>query len=478
LCTETAASPRPPIEKPASRVEALTNDLLLRRNVVLNLAGWALPAIAAIASIPLLTRGLGEARFGLVGLAWAAVGIFSLFDFGLGRALTRMVAERLAAHEDRTIGELVWSASWALLALTSVLAVAGLALAPWVVDSLLHVPADLRHEAVGVVRLLSVSIPPLAHGVALRGVLEAAQRFGRINQLRVPLGIASYAGPLIAIPLGADARIAVGVIVIARVVYWLAHFPFLTDVAPGIATPRRPSRSSLVELVRVGGWITVSSIVSPIIVQADRALIAVSFPIAASGWYGAASEIATKQLLFTAAMGPVLFAALSAALGTAKERAAELAERAARITLFGLLPLTVGLVLVAVPGLRLWLGPTYDPEAGPVLRWLALAVYANALGQVPYFALMGGVDARAVALIHLAELPVYVIALVLAAGRFGAQGVAVVWLGRMVVDTIVLWGVLYARMPEARAATLRIARLAAGCWAVAALAALLGAALF
>jgi O-antigen/teichoic acid export membrane protein len=457
-----------------SRVDALTDDRLLRRNVTLNLVGWALPALAAIVSIPLLTKGLGVARFGLIGVTWAAIGIFSLFDFGLGRALTRMVAERLARGERQELGDLVWTASWLLLGLTSVLAIAGLVSADWIVDGVMHVPPDIRDEAVGVVRLLAVCIPPLAHGVALRGVLEAGQHFKRINQLRIPLGVFSYAGPLIAIPFGADARVAVGMIVLARIAYWLAHFPVLTDVAVGLARPRGPTRAAMHELARVGWWITVSNVVSPIIVQADRVVIAAAFPIAVSGWYGAAAEIATKQWLFTAALGPVLFSALSAAIGSAPARAAELAERAAKVTLLSLLPVAVLVVAFAEPGLRLWLGGAYDPEAGPVLRWLTLAVYANSAGQVAYFVLQSGANPRAAAVLHLVELPIYFAALGMSASAFGAQGVAAAWLGRMAIDTILMWVLVHRNMPSARAAVYRVARVGAACWTVAVAAAVVG----
>src|SRR4030095_14943669 len=112
--------------------------------------------------------------------------------------------------------------------------VVGVSPAPTIVDRLLHVPADTRSDAIGVVRLIALAIPPLAHGVALRGVLEAAQQFRVVNPLRVPLGIATYAGPLIALPLGASAGVAVGIVVAARVVYWLAHFFVLGGVAPGV----------------------------------------------------------------------------------------------------------------------------------------------------------------------------------------------------------------------------------------------------
>ena len=103
-------------------------------------------------------------------------------------------------------------------------------------------------------RLIALAIPPLAHGVALRGVLEAGQRFRIVNQLRVPLGIATYAGPLIALPFGASARVAVAIVVAARIGYWVARFFVLDSVAPGISRPRALSRVALRELVTVGGW--------------------------------------------------------------------------------------------------------------------------------------------------------------------------------------------------------------------------------
>jgi len=458
-----------------ARLESLTNDGLLQRNVALNLVGWALPAAAAFVSIPILARGFGPARFGLVVLAWSCVSVFSLFDFGLGRALTRVVAEKLATHEDASIGEMVWSASWALLALTALLAIAGFATAPMIVDHLLHVPAENRVDAIGVVRFIALAIPPLAHGVALRGVLEAAQRFRVINQLRVPLGVATYAGPLLALPFGADARTAVGIIVVARVTYWLAHFFVLGGVAPGIAHPRAPTKRALSELLTVGGWITVSNVVSPIIVQADRVAVAVLFPIAVSGWYGSAAEVATKQWLFTAALQPVLFSALAAAIRPAPARAAELMERASRITLLALLPVAIVMAAFAEPALKLWIGPAYSPDAGMVLRWLAIAVYVNAIAQVPYSVLQGGIDSRAPALLHLVELPTYIALLVWLGTTVGIRGVAIAWFGRMVVDGVAMWWMLYRRFESARPTIVRVAQLALGCFAALALAAVWGA---
>lgn len=459
---------------PEARLDALTHDALLRRNVLLNLAAWGVPAAAAIVSIPFLTRGLGAERFGLVAIAWATVGLFSIFDFGLGRALTRLVAERLAHDRDHEIPRLVWTMTWLLLALSGGLAIAGVALAAPITDRVLDVPAELRTEAVGVVVLLALGIPALAHGVALRGVLEGAQRFGAINRLRVPLGLVTYLGPLLALPFGGDVRIAVGVIVLGRVLYWLAHFPLVGIVDPNLRRPHRGDRASLRELVRVGGWISVSNVVSPVIVYVDRMVVAATLPIAASSWYGVASEVATKQWLFTAALQPVFFSAMAAALRPAPVRAAELMARAARVTMFALLPSAVLLVAFAEPLLGVWMGPAYSPAAAHVLRWLSVAVYVNALAQVPYAVLQSGVDERLPAVLHLLELPLYAALLYFFARTWGLPGIAVAWFVRMTVDGIAMWAAAAWKFPEGRSATLRLAAPLSVCASAIALAAAWG----
>src|SRR4051812_26259804 len=68
------------------------------RPIVVN-AGWNLlgnlmPMLAGLVAVPFLVHQLGAERFGLLSLGWVLIGYFGLFDFGLGRALTKMVAER------------------------------------------------------------------------------------------------------------------------------------------------------------------------------------------------------------------------------------------------------------------------------------------------------------------------------------------------------------------------------------------------
>ena len=73
-------------------MDKLTQGRLLARNTVWNLGGQVAPLVVAIFAIPPLIKGLGTDRFGVLTLAWVVIGYFSLFDLGLGRALTKLVA--------------------------------------------------------------------------------------------------------------------------------------------------------------------------------------------------------------------------------------------------------------------------------------------------------------------------------------------------------------------------------------------------
>ena len=86
----------------------LTSGRLLARNTVWNLLGSGTPMLVAVFCIPILIQGLGKDRFGVLTLAWALIGYASLFDLGLGRALTQLVARKLGAGEEREIPSLAW----------------------------------------------------------------------------------------------------------------------------------------------------------------------------------------------------------------------------------------------------------------------------------------------------------------------------------------------------------------------------------
>ena len=100
------------------------NGRLLAASALWSLAAQVIPAIAGVAAIPFIVRGLGVERFGVLTLAWVVIGYFSLFDLGLGRAITKFAAELLPTAARADIDRLLWTAWYLMLALGGIGAVA------------------------------------------------------------------------------------------------------------------------------------------------------------------------------------------------------------------------------------------------------------------------------------------------------------------------------------------------------------------
>jgi O-antigen/teichoic acid export membrane protein len=83
------------VNKPGNPNE-LISGRTVAKNTMYNLFGYGLPLLVAVLLIPPLIKGLGEEKFGILSLSWVIVGYFSFFDFGIGRALTKIIAEKIS----------------------------------------------------------------------------------------------------------------------------------------------------------------------------------------------------------------------------------------------------------------------------------------------------------------------------------------------------------------------------------------------
>src|ERR1700730_2729204 len=210
----------------------LTSSRLLARNTLWNLVGNAAPMLVAAICIPLLIRGLGTDRFGVLTLVWALIGYATLFDFGLGRALTQLVATKLGSDEDHEVPALVWTSLLLMLVLGLFGAMVVVCLTPWLVNHALHIPGVLGRETLYSLYLLGLSVPVVISTAGLRGLLEAHQRFGLINALRIPMGVFAYAGPLLVLPFSKSVVPVVGTLVAGRIAAWAAHLLLCLRVVP------------------------------------------------------------------------------------------------------------------------------------------------------------------------------------------------------------------------------------------------------
>ncbi len=221
--------------------------------------------IVAVVSIPILIHGLGKDRFGALVLAWALIGYASLFDMGLGRALTQLVAKKLGEGAEQEIPTLVWTSLLLMLARGIVGAAVIGAISPWLIHRALKIPAELQSE----VRTPSIYLVCLLVVIttsANRGSSGAYQRFGIINALRIPMGVFAFAGPLLVLPFSKSLSVVMVVLVIGRVIAWGAHLLFCLKVTPSLSQGIVWRRAAVGPLLRFGSWMTVNYIVGPLMI--------------------------------------------------------------------------------------------------------------------------------------------------------------------------------------------------------------------
>jgi O-antigen/teichoic acid export membrane protein len=439
----------------------LTSGVLLARNIVTNAIGGALPAAAALFAVPILVHRMGDARFGVLALVWTVLGYFSVFDLGIGRASTHAIARRVADAATHDIAPIVWSGLALLVPVGLVGGVLLFAFSPWLVQSVLHVPADLTAEGVTAFRILAFAIPFTVATAVLRGALEAMQRFGIVNALRTPYGLLLFLGPVAAVPFSRSLVPAVAILTIGRAALTVAHVVVCARIVPAFWDLRINSNTTR-SLLGFGGWMTVSNLLSPLMNTLDRFVIGAMLSVTLVAYYATPHELVTKMWLFTAAVHPVFFPAFAMSAVHDANRTAQLFDRVLRMTFAALFLPTLLLVLLAPDVLQLWLGHAFVLRSTGVLQVLALAVFVNTLGQGALTLIQSLGRPDLTGKFHLAELPGYLLLLWWLLPRYGILGVAVAWAVRAIVDAALLMGASPAVLPQCRAGVRRIALWTAG----------------
>ncbi|HUK46113.1 MAG TPA: flippase [Terriglobales bacterium] len=418
-----------------------------KRSVILNslwnFAGQISPLLLAAFAIPVLIHGLGVNRFGVLTLVWILVGYFSFFDLGMGRAITKLLAEKIALNDLGSAASLIWTAAFSMMLLGILFGGLLFVFAPYLINSVLKIPPELRQETLHCIPWLAASVPFVTLTSGLRGTLEAQQNFAVVNALRAGLGFITYLAPLAVLLFSHNLFPIVVTLALARMLGCVLHFWACRRYVPTFTYRVKWERRSLRALLGFGSWITISNLSSPLMVYFDRFLIASVLSISVVAYYTAPFDAVTKLWLIPAALAGVLFPAFSEALAVEnRERAISLYERSIASTLALLFPVILGIVLFAHEGLLLWLGPNFANRSTVLLQILAIGVFTNSLANMPYALLQAWGRPDITAKLHLVEIPCYFALLYWGIRTHGIEGAALAWTIRLSVEAAVLFFVL------------------------------------
>ena len=411
----------------------------LKRNTLWNLAGTGAPLVLGAITIPYLMDRIGVEAFGLLTLVWVLIGYFSLFDFGLGRALTQQLANCRSAGQTEELPGLMKTG----LILTAVTgAMGGLILASIALPLGFHwlnVSASLQTSAVHSMFLASIGIPLATLTNGFRGVLEAYEEFRAVNISRIILGASNFGLPAISVAFfGPSLSMMVASLVGARVIVLLLHIYFANKLIPIFWISAKIKRKDSKTLYSFGIWMTVSNIISPLIVNSDRFFISAVLGASVVAYYSVPFEILIRVLIIPGALTSALFPRLAFLFANNAKAANDLYLKCMKYVTAAILPIILLIIFGSHWGLSLWLGEEFSNKSWMITTILALGILFNSIAQVPFAAIQAIGNARLTARIHIAEAIIYFPVLYLALRYYGLLGAATVSALRCLSDLLAL----------------------------------------
>lgn len=404
--------------------------------------------LVTLLTLPFFLPLVGEFRYGALMLLWAVLGYMGVLDLGLGRAVSQRIALLDALHHssnhplgdrDHATANVLWGGIVFSL-LMGLLGGAGLAwLAPWLSSTVFNAPPELQQELQDALAWMVLALPLATVSSVLTGALQGRHAFVALSIAQVVGGVLALVFPLL-LALGGVLNLSLlfAAMIAARGIQLLMLYRACRRVVS--TAPPRLGLAQIPNLLRFGGWVSVSSVLNPVLDLTDRFVIGHRLDMAAVTAYTVPYSLATRLSLVPGSLSNVLFPRFSSVSGF---EAQALMLRARHVLTAIMTPLTVLGMLFIPAFLPLWLGSELGARMAPVAVILLLGVWSNALAFLPYSYLQAQGRPDLPAKLHLFEVLPYLAFLWWAIGVWGIQGAALAWTLRVSVDSVLLFAVAH-----------------------------------
>jgi O-antigen/teichoic acid export membrane protein len=405
------------------------------RNTAINLAGAIVPLLLSLATIPAYLHAIGEVRYGVLAVVWVVLGYFRVFDLGLSRATANQIARM--RNEPPVSRERVF---WTALSVNAAVGAIGGAIlflvGQLLLGHILKVSPALRSEAVAALPWLALAVPLTTVTLVLAGTLEGRERFLTVNLLST-LGLAMFQLAPLAYAYWVSPDLP-GLVMSATFALSLSTALSFVVTAASLPVRRRPAidANRLGPLLRYGGWITVTALVSPLLTVLDRIVIGTVLGARAVTRYTVPFALVSRGQILSGSLARTVFPRFSMlnytdAAHLSRESLSALAAAMTTVTVVGAVALD--------PFLRAWVGPDIASSSAPVGEILLIGMWLNSLAVVPFAFLQAQGRPDLPAKFHLVELAPYIGGLLLGLHLAGIQGAAWAWSGRAAADTVLLF---------------------------------------
>lgn len=407
-------------------------------NTFFSIASKVFPIIISLICIPIIIKGLGEEKYGAFTIALVFIGYFNLFDLGLGRAITKLISERIGKDKDKEIGDIFKTG----VALTFLLGIIGgvifYLVAEPITINFLKPPEDFLDEVIRGLTFLAIGIPFAIMINSYRGVLEALHEFKSITLVQIVLGAITYFGIIILMEFTKDLAYIIAYMSAVKFIHFVCY-RFITNSKMSYSlTDTSFEKKYIKNLFSFGGWITVSTIISPIMTALDRLIVASKEGMENVAYYSTSSEITQRVGMLPSALVGVLFPVFSRNQNFNDEQNSKIYKASFNLLLLASGIFAIVFICFGEDFLAIWIDENFARESFLVLQIITVGALFNFLARIPFSFIQGLGRPDITAKFHIIELPVFLVLLFVLTDKYGIVGAAYASSARMLLDFILL----------------------------------------
>ncbi|MDE1348416.1 flippase [Vibrio aestuarianus] len=412
----------------------------IKKNTIWNIVGSVLPLLLGALTIPFIITEAGLEVFGILTLVWALIGYFSLFDFGLGRALTQIVAKLNQENKFNEVKDFVNIGIFLIFILGLLGGLLILSLAFPFSEYWLGVRSDLKGDVLISLCIAAVGIPLTTLSSGLKGVLEGYLDFRAVNILRVLLGMGNFGFPALTVYfLGASLPLMVASLVLTRLLVLIPHITLATKkVEIELILPSK-NKTVTKELLGFGSWMTLSNIISPLMVTADRFIVSGIVGASLVAYYTVPFEVLIRFLILPGALTAAFFPQVTALLSESKKNAKKFFKKCILIVFVIMFITCVSTALLSPFALEFWIDKDFSDNSWYIASIISIGILFNSIAQIPHATVQAVGNVKATSIVHLFEFVIYLPILIIAVTYFGLIGAAVTWVFRAGLDMLLMF---------------------------------------
>lgn len=399
----------------------------IAKNSFFNIAGYLIPGLLSIPILGYMARELGIEEFGLFTIILSIVGYASIFDIGITRSVIREIA---IYRKDKEEVLRILSTSTVVMLILGIIAGLMIVIFNTEITKLLKVSEDIREEFSMCLIVMSLSIPFFLVTQVWCSLLEGNEEFLRLNIYKSISSTMLIVFPAVGLFLGNSLIHVIFGLLISRIVSIFLILWFCKNYKLSFTFDKQVFH----RLVKFGGWIAVSNIISPIMSYFDRFVLANRMGSDLVGFYTGPSEAVARIGIFPSAIAKTIFPMMS----SNTVDSLKIKKISYIMIIISIVPFGLFFAGFSEEVLTLWLGKEFAINSNTIFQILILGLVFNSIAQVPFTSIQASGKSKTTAVLHLFEFIPYLILLWYLISNHGLIGAAWAWTIRMFIDMILL----------------------------------------